>query len=125
MVFRKRHGWLLYRGLQAVSADSHSSNKLKIIAIADGYLAPNHVTGCPISCLYMLTCLIFLPWPYEVDTPYYPQIQVSKLTWREFSTAGCGIPPELACVQQSLRLCLHTVLSQNRHVLGLPRWLSG
>ena len=67
MAFRKKRGWALYRGLQAASADSHS-NKLKIVPIADGYLALNPVTGHPLSCLYMLTCLIFLPWPYEVDT---------------------------------------------------------
>ena len=65
MTFRKRHGWALYRGLQAASADSHSSNKLKIIAIADGYLALNPVTGRPLSCLYMLTCLIFYRGPMK------------------------------------------------------------
>lgn len=60
--------WFSERGMgryQAASADSHGSNELKIIAIADGYLTPNHMTGCPISCLYMLTCLIFYRGPMK------------------------------------------------------------
>lgn len=53
-------------------------SQVKILSIANNYVAPNYVTDCPLSSLCILTCVIFtvvLGSRYY----YYPYTQMRKL----------------------------------------------